>query len=248
MKLENIIATRKAKTIYRDGNKTVKIYDEDSKVDVLSQALTHALIEETGLKVPKMLEVTTRDGKMTIIYEYIVGETLDVLMAKYPERQDEYLDLFLSLQMSVHAKRAPGLKKLKDKMRAKISISSLSDTVKYDLHMRLASMPKHEKICHGDFNPSNVVITENNEAYIIDWAHATQGNASADVARTYLLFCLDGKEALAEKYLDMFCERSGTSKSYVQKWLPIVAASQSVKNIPEEAELLHKWTDVVEFQ
>ncbi|MBQ8163888.1 MAG: phosphotransferase [Clostridia bacterium] len=248
MKLENIIATRKAKTIYREGNQTVKIYDEDSKVDVLSQALTHALIEETGIKVPKMLDVTTKEGKMTIIYEYIVGETLDVLMERYPEKEDEYLDMFLKLQMSIHEKRAPGLKKLRDKMRAKISISSLSDTVKYDLHVRLTSMPKHEKICHGDFNPSNIVITESGEAYVIDWAHATQGNASADVARTYLLFCLDGKEALAEKYLNLFCEKSGTTRAYVQKWLPIVAASQSVKNIPKEAELLHKWIDVVEFE
>lgn len=248
MKLHNLIATRKAKKIYRDGNKTVKIYDEDSKVDVLSQALTHALIEETGLKVPKMLEVTTREGKMTIIYEYIVGETLDVLMEKYPEKEDEYLEMFLDLQMSVHKKRAPGLKKLKDKMRAKISLSTLDDTTKYNLHMRLASMPKHEKVCHGDFNPSNIVITDKGEAYIIDWAHATQGNASADVARTYLIFCLEGKQELAEKYLDKFCEKSGTAKSYVQRWFPIVAASQSVKQKPEERELLLKWVDVIEFE
>ena len=79
-------------------------------------------------------------------------------------------------------------------------------------------MPKHNKVCHGDFNPSNIIITEDGTPYIIDWAHATQGNASADVARTYLLFCLEGKQDVADKYLNLFCEKSGTEKKYVQKW------------------------------
>ena len=43
------------------------------------------------------------------------------------------------------------------------------------LHTRLESMPKHNKVCHGDFNPSNVIITDDGTPYIIDWSHATQG-------------------------------------------------------------------------
>ncbi|MDR2750332.1 MAG: aminoglycoside phosphotransferase, partial [Clostridiales bacterium] len=35
---------------------------------------------------------------------------------------------------------------------------------------------------------------------------------------------------------------------YVQKWLPIVAASQSVKSKPQEAELLRKWVNVVDYE
>ena len=38
-------------------------------------------------------------------------------------------------------------------------------------------MPKHNKVCHGDFNPSNVIIAEDGPPYILDWSHATQGNA-----------------------------------------------------------------------
>lgn len=109
-------------------------------------------------------------------------------------------------------------------------------------------MKRHDKICHGDFNPSNIVIRDDGVPFIIDWAHATQGNASADVARTYLLFWLEGKEQLAEKYLNLFCKKSDTAKQYVQKWLPIVAASQSVKGKPEEKELLAKWVGVVDYE
>ena len=109
-------------------------------------------------------------------------------------------------------------------------------------------MPKHNKVCHGDFNPSNIIITPAGKSYVIDWAHATQGNASADAARTYLLFMLKGQEQLAEQYLRLYCLRSNTAKQYVQKWLPIVAASQSVKGKPEERDFLLKWADVVEYE
>ena len=83
---------------------------------------------------------------------------------------------------------------------------------------------------------------------MLDWAHVTQGNASADAARTYLLFWLSGDINSAEKYLDLFCKKSDTAKQYVQKWLPIVAASQSVKGKPEEKEFLMSWVNVVEYE
>ena len=62
-------------------------------------------------------------------------------------------------------------------------------------------MKDHTKLCHGDYNPSNVIINENGEYYVIDWSHATQGNASADAARTFLLLSMGGETELAEKYL-----------------------------------------------
>ncbi|MDD6275326.1 MAG: aminoglycoside phosphotransferase, partial [Clostridia bacterium] len=98
------------------------------------------------------------------------------------------------------------------------------------------------------FNPSNIIIGDDGVPYIIDWSHATQGNASADVARTYLLFWLSGDIDMAEKYLELFCKKSETSKQYIQKWLPIVAASQSVKGKPEERQFLLSWANVVDYE
>ncbi len=249
MNLDKIIAVRPSKTIYRDGDKTVKVFDADySKADVLNEALNQARVEETGLNIPKVLEVSKIDGKWAIVSEYITGSTLEELMEKNPDKIDEYINMFVELQLKVHSKKCPMLNKLKDKMNRKISQADISDTTRYDLHTRLEGMPKHTKVCHGDFNPSNIVVTETGIPYIIDWAHATQGNASADVARTYLLFCLSGNRELADKYLDLFCEKSNTARKYVQKWLPIVAASQSVKGKPEERDFLHGWIDVVDYE
>ena len=249
MNLDRIIAVRTDKTVYRDGDRCLKVFNEDySKADVLNEALNQARIEEIGLNIPKILEVTVIDGKWTIVSEYIKGKTLARLMEENPEKKDEYLSLFVDLQLQMHAKTCDGLTKLKDKMNKKISQTDLSATVRYDLHTRLEAMPKHNKVCHGDFNPTNIIIAEDGTPYILDWSHATQGNASADVARTYLLFWLNGDIAGAKKYLDLFCDRSNTAKQYVQKWMPIVAASQTVKGNEAEREFLHSWINVVDYE
>lgn len=249
MKLDRIIAVRTSKTVYRDGDKAIKLFDEGySKSDILNEALNQARVEETELNIPKIIEVTRIDNKWAIVSEYIEGKTLAQLMQENTNKYDEYLEKFVDIQMEIHSKKAPLLNKLKDKMNRKISEADLDATTRYDLHTRLEGMPKHNKVCHGDFNPSNIIIKDDGTSFILDWSHATQGNASADVARTYLLFYLEGNIDGANKYLDLFCKKSDTAKQYIQKWLPIVAASQSVKGKPEEREFLLNWVNVVDYE
>ena len=249
MNLDRVIAVRTNKTVYRDGDKCIKVFDSDySKADVLNEALNQARIEETGLNIPKVLEVCTIEGKWAIVSEYIKGKTLSQLMQKHPEKKDEYLRLFVETQLLVQSKTCPLLSRLKDKMNRKISQADLDATTRYDLHTRLEGMPKHNKVCHGDFRPSNVIISEDGTPYVIDWSHATQGNASADAARTYLLFWLDGDISGAESYLSLFCKKSDTARQYVEKWIPIVAASQIVKGKAEEREFLLRWANVVDYE
>ena len=249
MKLDKIIAVRTGKTVYKDGDRVIKVFENGySKADILNEALNQARIEETGLNIPKILGVSTENGKWAIISEYIKGKTLAQLMTENPNKFDEYLERFVDIQMEIHSKKAPLLTKLKDKMNRKINQADIDATTRYDLHTRLEGMPRHNKVCHGDFNPSNIIITDDGTPYIIDWAHATQGNASADVARTYLLFWLDGNIEGAKKYMELFCKKSDTARQYIEKWLPIVAASQSVKGNAEEREFLLSWVDVVDYQ
>ena len=247
MKLENIIAKRKSKTVYRENGLCYKVFDETySKSDILNEALNQARVEETGLDIPKIREITMVDGKWAIITDYIEGKTLAEIMKEDPENFDAYLERFVDIQLEVQSKSCPLLRMLKDKMNRKICETDFDATTRYDLHMRLESMPKHVKLCHGDFNPSNIIITADGTPYILDWSHATQGNASADVARTYLLFQLSGELETAEKYLSLFCKKTDTAETYVRKWLPIVAASQSVKGIKSERDFLRKWVNTYE--
>ncbi len=246
----DVIATRKEKVIYRDGDIVIKEFSEKfPKSDILNEALNHARVEETGLPIPALRAVSVINGKWTISMDYIEGKTLEQIMEEDPDNIEKYMNDFVNLQLKVQSCKAPLLNKLKDKMNRKISSlgGQVDATIRYELHTRLDSMPSHNKLCHGDFNPSNIIIDNEGNPHIIDWSHATQGNASADAARTYLLFALRHKE-FADMYLDTFCRKSDTAKQYVQQWLPIVAASQLVKKISGEDAFLKSWVDVVDYQ
>lgn len=246
-----LISQNGAKSIYRDGSKAIKVFDKGfPKAEVLNEALINARVEELGnIHIPAVTEVAVEaDGRWAITKDFIDGKTLHQLMEENPEQLDEYMEQFVDLQLLIHSKNCPLLNKLKDKMLRQISeIEELNSGSRYDLLTRLDSMPKHTKLCHGDFQPSNIIITGDGTMYILDWVHATQGNASADVARTYLLFCLEN-QARADKYMNLFCQKTNTDKRYVQQWLPLVAAAQLTKNRPEEAELLHKWLNVFDYE
>lgn len=246
-----LIAQRKNKEIYVDNDTVVKLYVEGhSQSDILNEALNQSRVEEySNLNVPKLIEVGKLDNRWAIISERIEGKTISELMKENPDNFDKYLNLFVDVQLAILSNEVPLLNRIKEKFTRKLeNATNIDENTKYELLQRLQGMKNHNKLCHGDYHPSNVIVKEDGTVYIIDWAHVTQGNASADAARTYLLFSIDNKEEVAEKYLNLFSEKSGIEKSNIQRWIPIVAATQMTKNIEEEQEFLSKWINVVDFE
>lgn len=249
MNFEKVIAERSTKTVYQNNGRTIKLFVENySKSDILNEAVNQARVEETGLNIAKLLEVTKFDNRWALVSEYIEGKTLEELMNENPEKIDEYLNIFIDTQLKIMDKNAPLLGRLKDKMKRKINMTDIDDNSKYELLQRIETSTVQNKLCHGDFNPSNIIIKEDGTIYVIDWSHVTQGNALADVAMSYLIFKKDGKEEIAEKYLDLFCEKTGAVKQNIQRWIPPVAAAHLDKAKGEEKEFLNKCIDIIDYE
>lgn len=247
---KEVIFTRPHKTIYAAGDKVIKVFDERyTKADVLNEARNEALVEEnTDLNIPALLEVSHMEEGWCLVREKVEGKTLEQLMQEEPEKLETYMEMFVDLQLDVHKQKVATIKRLRHKLMDQInSLKDLDATARYELATRLESMPKHTKLCHGDFNPSNVIVDQHNRFWIIDWAHAAQGNASADAAMTFLLFSLED-EKKAEIYMKLFCKKSDTARQYVNRWLPIVAAAQMTKKKEKEKDFLMNWIDVAEYQ
>lgn len=251
MKLEesSIIVERRYKKVYRCGDSVLKVFDETHpKSDVFNEALLTARIEETELDIPCVKGVIRVDGKWALEIEYKEGKSMEELMQSDKGNADKYMSDFVDLQLRIHSQRSPLLNSMKAKITRQInSLKVLDATTRYELLMRLDKMPVHNKVCHGDFNPGNVIVGTDGKMYVIDWSHATQGNASADAAMTYLLFALRDQE-LADLYMKTFCTKSDTARQYVQQWLPIVAAAQLTKDNELEKEFLMRWIDVIDYQ
>lgn len=248
MKLDRLIAVRNTKTVYRDGNRCIKVfYQCHSKADILNEALNQARMEETGIKVPKIIEVTTIDGKWAIVSEYIKGKTMAQLIQEHPEEKASYLAHLVQLQLSVLSETCNGLNDLKSKLRFGITKASLDAAVKERLLSRLDAMPEQNHICHGDFFPSNIIISEDDTPYIIDWSHAARGSACADAAQTYLSFRLADDCEAAENYIKHFCETAGMEMQAVREWIPMVAASRVFREKKKECEILLSFANSTEF-
>lgn len=250
MELKKLISDGDKVQVYECDGKAVKVFKDadEPKSVILYEALTHARVEETGYaRIPSFEGTVKVDGKWAVMYKFIKGRTLAELMKEAPEKADEYLSLMADLHIEINSHRSAKISRLKDYLKRSIdSLDMIDDVKKYELMTKLDAMPKHVKLCHGDLTPENIIIGDEG-TYVVDWLKAKQGNASADVAKTYLRFCLSHRTEYAEKYLKLYCSKTGTDVRYVYDWLPIVAAAQLKFKRPEERELLLTWIDVADY-
>ena len=81
MKLEKSIAKGTNNEVFKSGDLAVKVFNDNyPKADVLSEALIVARVEDTGLNIPKIKEVSVIDGKWAIAMDYVEGKTLADMM------------------------------------------------------------------------------------------------------------------------------------------------------------------------
>lgn len=245
------LVRRGNKVVYDLSDKIVKVFNETKPVsDVFNEALNLARINECGIRSPKALEVSQLENAngWALVTEKVPGTTLADKMTAEPQRFGEYLEMFVDLQIEIHGYTSPLLNRQRDKFARMIdSLDQLNATTRYNLQERLDGMTKEFKVCHGDFNPSNVIVGDDGQLYVCDWAHATQGSPAADVATTYLLFALNSKDQ-AEAYLELYCDRADMPMQVVRQWTSIVAASELARKRNVNDEFLKNWIDVVDYQ
>ena len=116
MKLDRVIAIRNNRTVYRDGDKCVKVFSKKyRKSEIYNEALNISRIEETGLNIPEIIEITKINDKVALVTQYIKGKTLDQLLKENPNKKTEYLETMANIQIEINSKQAPSIITLKDK-------------------------------------------------------------------------------------------------------------------------------------
>ena len=86
MKLDKCIYKGNKKSVYVTDGKAVKVFEPGySKSDVLYEALNTARVEDAGMDIPKLLNVSLKKKKRQITSEYISGKTLSTLMKENPK-------------------------------------------------------------------------------------------------------------------------------------------------------------------
>lgn len=245
---KQLIVERHNKIVYVDNDRIVKVFKAEKPAsDVFNEALNISRVTEAGVRVPKVLEVSqVADGSWALSTEYVPGVTMRSLMdaAEGTDEYDSLLEQFVDFQIEVQNTEAPEL--LKDQ-KTKITnmvgkVKDLDPSVRYDLQMRADRMAPGRNICHCDFNPSNVIVTEDGTLYACDWTHVTRGLPEADAAMTYILFKMY-HEAHAEEYLDLFSKKADVAKQKIHYWVPVMAAAELSRNRKDKDEFLRGQVD-----
>jgi uncharacterized protein (TIGR02172 family) len=211
-------------------------------------------VHNAGLSAPAVLgDIIEIDGRYGLVYERVIGVSMLETLAARPWNVLKFAHRLAELQVKMHRiKKVPGLPIQHETLKNKIqSAEMLSSDLREVAVNMLGELPQGNQLCHGDFHPDNVLMTENG-AVIIDWIDATCGNPLADVARSSILLSKGHlpenkrmrwilglfREWFHRTYLKRYFQRCPGDPKEFAAWRTVNAAGRLSERIPEEQALL----------
>ncbi|WP_284141170.1 MULTISPECIES: aminoglycoside phosphotransferase family protein [unclassified Virgibacillus] len=205
-----------------------------SASEAMYEAAKQKQVLNYGICAPRILDVTTVDGKPAILMEYVNGKTLGHLFVENKAKAEHYVKLSIDVQQQMHQVYAPAMEAMSVKLKRQINnTSQLEEHEKQQIIAKMDALHYESKLCHGDFHLFNL-IKSGSSVTIIDWVDSSAGDVRADVCRTYLLY-LSYSTDLAESYLFFYCKKSGYAREEILQWMPIIAAARLSENVPSES-------------
>jgi Ser/Thr protein kinase RdoA (MazF antagonist) len=248
------IAEGRTAEIYAWQNGTIlKLYREwcpphwveyESKV-------AHA-VSGAGIPTPAAGEIVEINGRRGIIFERVSGISMLQDMNSRPWKLIKHAHTLAMLQARINQLSFPGLASNKDGLAHAIrQAPHLNDRSREKVLNLLSGLQGGDRVCHGDFHPGNVMLTDRG-AIVIDWMTVNVGNPVADFARTNLILMVGPKGAgkqispVARFFIRSF--RQIYARSYLQimpdtnnercQWLTVNAAARLAEQIEPERENL----------
>ena len=235
-------------------NRVLKLFNAGWTAEqVQVEADASQAVYATGLPIPAMHGLANHAGRHGIVYERVDGPTLLQHMTAQPWRLLHAGRLLAELHHQIHTRTVAGLPSQRENLTQAIaSASGLTDEMRGHAHAALAQLPDADALCHGDFHPENVVLSQRGPI-IIDWVTATQSHPLADVARTSLLLRIAsppsgstvqrlmigfGRALFHRMYLQRYLLRSRKRLEDLAKWGRIVGIARLNEGIVDEREQL----------
>lgn len=204
--------------------------------------------------VPRVYEMVKDDGRPGIIYERVSGLTMMKIIGSKPWKAKAEGIRMAELHKRIQIKADNGLPDCKERLKINIKRADmLSDDIKERLYGYIDALEDGNVICHGDFHPDNIMLSEKGET-IIDWMTASSGSPLADVARTSVMFKYAEipannifeklivniiRKKFFSEYLRHYLSITGTDIKQIEKWeIPIAAARLTEWLPPKEKKVL----------
>ncbi|EJQ31007.1 phosphotransferase family protein [Bacillus cereus] len=233
MNLGNPIANGNTAEIYLYDSKVVKLFKEYlPDTESINEAKKQKYAYSCGLPVPNVFEVTKIKNRQAIIMEYVKGDSIGNLLLNNLNEAEHYINICVNEQKKIHSIRVntDEIESMRERLERQIkSVYKLDEKQKRNILNKLHSIKFGPRLCHGDFHPFNLILS-NKSVNIIDWVDASSGDIRADVFRTYLLYSQSSVE-LAEMYLHIYCRNTGLTRDEIFQWAPIIITARISENV-----------------
>lgn len=236
-----------------DGSaRVLKLFHDWMPEDAIRReaAITRTL-HAAGLPVPRVDDVITHGGRLGIVYERVAGDLLDRRLRRHPWRGRWVGRVMGDLHAQLHAVQVDDLPPLRDSLRSAIhrAPDALPDDYRARALAALDDLPDGAQVCHTDFHPENIMLTESG-AVVIDWLTAARGHPLADVARTAYLIANGTspdplpaplrlaayvvRRVLLNAYLARYAALTGATRDDLRAWMLPIVAARFAEGIDEE--------------
>jgi aminoglycoside phosphotransferase (APT) family kinase protein len=141
---------------------------------------------QAGARAPKPVEIIDVAGRRGVVFDRVDGPHMAQCMRNSLLRIRAHARQLASLHVELHTISAPALPSQHERVDWTLEHTAiLPEHLKTAVHQLVAKLPGQDTICHGDFHPENIILTERGPV-IIDWEGCMHGSPAADVAATCL--------------------------------------------------------------
>lgn len=199
---------------------------------------------------PKFIEVNNNLLKM----EKIEGLLLDF------KSFESYIDNFCNLHKKILFTKSPKLVKFEDIIS---TLKIMPNEIKEIFLTKYNSIPKQDSFCHGDYQPNNIIIGDD-QLYVIDFESSFSGHPMLDVCMTYIYIFIHEKygknfnSSLYNLYMDKMILLFGYNIANIRTFLLLASfflpeierldiLNSLFKDLPEYPNLYYKWGEIKEW-
>ena len=213
MKLGKTIGTGNTASVYDwEEGKVLKLFHLGYPIEAVENEFNNArAIRNMDFLKPKAYGIISYEKRVGIIYDKVEGESLLEWVMRTKDLQACSIQMG-KLHRTIGQNNISNVPNYKDFLKNHIPNVMLTIEKQKELTQRIDKLPDGTILCHGDFHPGNILISDGN-AYVIDFMNLCHGDFLYDIARTVFLIeftPVSSEVSEKEKEMMLFFKKSLT--------------------------------------
>ena len=233
MKCDKIIGIGNTATVYawEDGRVLKLFYRGYPKKSVEKEFYNAMAISNMDFAKPRAYEMISCEERIGIIYDRVAGESLLdwVMKTGDVEKCAVYM---AKLHKAIIQNRISNVPNYKEFLKFHIPNTQAFNSNKREEALQMINkLPDGNALCHGDFHPGNILISNGNTT-VIDFMNVCHGNFLYDIARTIFLVEytpvpaeLGDREAVLrfkKTLADLYLTQMNVRRAMIQEYLEVI--------------------------